>query len=81
MSEQQKFIVGELNKSPFDKNLNLISFDSLSPEQLLQVSYLLRTTLFITALFYHFNVTIRNCHLIRHLNNQYMFYIPMIGFN
>ena len=36
MSEQLKFIVSELNKSPFDKNYNLISFDGLSGELLLQ---------------------------------------------
>ena len=38
MSEQLKFLVGELNKEPFSKNLNLIVFDSLSGEQLLQVA-------------------------------------------
>lgn len=37
MSEQLKFIVQELNKEPFSKNYNLISFDSLEPLQLLQV--------------------------------------------
>ncbi len=37
MSEQLKFLVQELNKEPFNKNLNLIVFDSLSGEQLLQV--------------------------------------------
>ena len=36
MSEQLKFVVSELNKSPFDKNYNLISFDGLSGELLLQ---------------------------------------------
>ncbi|XP_013415931.1 intraflagellar transport protein 81 homolog [Lingula anatina] len=36
MSEQLKFIVQELNKEPFNKNYNLISFDSLAPESLLQ---------------------------------------------
>ncbi|PSN57775.1 hypothetical protein C0J52_07269 [Blattella germanica] len=36
MSDQLKFIVNELNKSPFNKDFNLISFDSLNPEQLLQ---------------------------------------------
>ncbi|XP_075213997.1 intraflagellar transport protein 81 homolog [Lycorma delicatula] len=37
MSDDIKFIVTELNKSPFNKNYNLISFDSLSSEDLLQV--------------------------------------------
>ncbi|XP_052216960.1 intraflagellar transport protein 81 homolog isoform X2 [Dreissena polymorpha] len=37
MSEQLKFIVQELNKEPFNKSFNLISFDSLEPLQLLQV--------------------------------------------
>ncbi|KAM4809017.1 intraflagellar transport protein 81 homolog [Rhinophrynus dorsalis] len=37
MSEQIKFIVEKLNKDPFKKNYNLITFDSLEPMQLLQV--------------------------------------------
>ncbi|XP_018587006.1 intraflagellar transport protein 81 homolog [Scleropages formosus] len=37
MSEQIKFIVEQLNKEPFKKNFNLITFDSLEPMQLLQV--------------------------------------------
>lgn len=37
MSEQLKYIVNKLNGSPFNKNFNLISFDSLSPEQLIQI--------------------------------------------
>lgn len=37
MSEQLKFIVEQLNLEPFRKNLNLITFDSLEPMQLLQV--------------------------------------------
>lgn len=37
MSESLKFIVNELNKTPFNKSYNLISFDSLEPLQLLQV--------------------------------------------
>ena len=36
MSEQLKFIVNELNKEPYEKNYNLISFDGLGGEQLLQ---------------------------------------------
>ncbi|XP_023689615.1 intraflagellar transport protein 81 homolog isoform X1 [Paramormyrops kingsleyae] len=36
MSEQIKFIVEQLNKEPFKKNLNLITFDSMEPMQLLQ---------------------------------------------
>lgn len=36
MSEQLKFIVAELNREPYNKNYNLISFDALSGEQLLQ---------------------------------------------
>lgn len=36
MSEQLKFIVHELNKEPFNKKLNLISFDAYRPDQLLQ---------------------------------------------
>ncbi len=37
MNEQLKLIVGELNKEPYNKSYNLISFDSLEPLQLLQV--------------------------------------------
>ena len=37
MSEQLKFLVTELQKPPFNKNYNLITFDSLAGEQLLQV--------------------------------------------
>ncbi|XP_041792312.1 intraflagellar transport protein 81 homolog isoform X2 [Chelmon rostratus] len=37
MSEQLKFIVEQLNKDPFKKNFNLITFDSLEPIQLLQI--------------------------------------------
>lgn len=37
MSERLKFIVQELNKAPFNKNYNLISFDALEPIQRLQV--------------------------------------------
>ena len=37
MSESLKCIVSELGKSPFNKQYNLISFDSLEPLQLLQV--------------------------------------------
>ncbi|XP_068230834.1 intraflagellar transport protein 81 homolog [Palaemon carinicauda] len=37
MSEEIKFIVGELNKPPYNRNYNLITFDALQPEQLLQV--------------------------------------------
>ncbi|KAK7933336.1 hypothetical protein WMY93_004232 [Mugilogobius chulae] len=37
MSEQLKFIVDQLNREPFKKNLNLITFDSLEPMQLLQI--------------------------------------------
>ena len=37
MSEQLKFIVQELNKEPFNKSYNLISFDSLENLQLLQI--------------------------------------------
>ncbi|KAG7222125.1 hypothetical protein INR49_016697 [Caranx melampygus] len=37
MSEQLKFIVEQLNKDPFRKSLNLITFDSLEPMQLLQI--------------------------------------------
>ncbi|KAL1440890.1 hypothetical protein MTO96_009061 [Rhipicephalus appendiculatus] len=36
MSEQLKFIVQELNKEPFNRKLNLISFDAFRPDQLLQ---------------------------------------------
>ncbi len=36
MTEQLKFIVQQLNKDPFQKGFNLISFDSLQPMQLLQ---------------------------------------------
>ncbi|CAG5919605.1 unnamed protein product [Menidia menidia] len=37
MSEQLKFIVEQLNKDPFKKNFNLITFDSLEPMLLLQI--------------------------------------------
>lgn len=37
MSEQIKYIIQELNKDPFNKTYNLITFDSLEPLQLLQV--------------------------------------------
>ncbi|XP_061622661.1 intraflagellar transport protein 81 homolog isoform X1 [Phyllopteryx taeniolatus] len=37
MSEQLKLIVEQLNKDPFRKNFNLITFDSLEPMQLLQI--------------------------------------------
>uniref|UniRef100_A0A8C4QB12 Intraflagellar transport protein 81 homolog n=1 Tax=Eptatretus burgeri TaxID=7764 RepID=A0A8C4QB12_EPTBU len=37
MNEQLKFIVEQLNKEPFCKGLNLFSFDSLEPLQLLQL--------------------------------------------
>ncbi|XP_039905931.1 intraflagellar transport protein 81 homolog isoform X2 [Simochromis diagramma] len=37
MSEQLKFIVEQLNREPFKKNFNLITFDSLEPMQLLQI--------------------------------------------
>ncbi|XP_059360074.1 intraflagellar transport protein 81 homolog isoform X1 [Carassius carassius] len=36
MSEQLKLIVEQLNREPFKKNFNLITFDSLEPMQLLQ---------------------------------------------
>ncbi|XP_051509708.1 intraflagellar transport protein 81 homolog [Myxocyprinus asiaticus] len=36
MSEQLRFIVEQLNREPFKKNFNLITFDSLEPMQLLQ---------------------------------------------
>lgn len=37
MSEQLKFIVEQLNRDPFKKNFNLITFDSLESMQLLQI--------------------------------------------
>ncbi|XP_045594415.2 intraflagellar transport protein 81 homolog [Procambarus clarkii] len=37
MSEDIKFIVSELNKEPYNRNYNLISFDALSGELLLQI--------------------------------------------
>lgn len=37
MGEQLKFIVEQLNREPFSKNLNLITFDSVEPTQLLQI--------------------------------------------
>ena len=36
MSDQLKFIVSELQKPPYNKTFNIITFDSLSGEQLLQ---------------------------------------------
>uniref|UniRef100_A0AAY4CPZ2 Intraflagellar transport protein 81 homolog n=1 Tax=Denticeps clupeoides TaxID=299321 RepID=A0AAY4CPZ2_9TELE len=37
MSEQLKLIVEQLNRDPFRRNFNLITFDSLEPMQLLQI--------------------------------------------
>ena len=37
MSDQLKYIVSELQKDPYIKTFNLITFDSLSGEHLLQV--------------------------------------------
>ena len=37
MSEQIKYIIAELNLPPFNKNYNLIVFDQLTGENLLQV--------------------------------------------
>ncbi|XP_041957485.1 intraflagellar transport protein 81 homolog [Alosa sapidissima] len=37
MSEQLKFIVEQLNREPFKKSFNLITFDSQEPMQLLQI--------------------------------------------
>lgn len=37
MGEQLKLIIEQLNREPFKKNFNLITFDSLEPTQLLQV--------------------------------------------
>ncbi|GFY45507.1 intraflagellar transport protein 81 homolog [Trichonephila inaurata madagascariensis] len=37
MSEQIKFIIQELNKEPYNKKFNLISFDSLRTDNLLQI--------------------------------------------
>ena len=37
MSEQLKFIVEQLNKEPFKKSFNLITFDCLEPMQLQQI--------------------------------------------
>ncbi|GFT89654.1 intraflagellar transport protein 81 homolog [Nephila pilipes] len=37
MSEQIKFIIQELNKEPYSKKFNLISFDSLRTDNLLQI--------------------------------------------
>ena len=37
MSDQLKYIVSELQKDPYNKTFNLITFDSLSGEHLLQV--------------------------------------------
>ena len=37
MSEQLKYIVQELNKPPYKKSYNLISFDGLDQIQLVQV--------------------------------------------
>jgi Intraflagellar transport 81 calponin homology domain len=37
MTEQVKFIVGELNREPFNRGYNLITFDSLEPLSRLQV--------------------------------------------
>ena len=49
MSEEIKFIVGELNKPPYNRNYNLISFDGLNAESLLQVG---SQHLFLPPLFY-----------------------------
>lgn len=39
MTEQVKFVISKLNEPPFEKKFNLISFDALRPEQLLQVLF------------------------------------------
>ena len=39
MTEQVKFVISKLNEAPFNKKFNLISFDALRPEQLLQVLF------------------------------------------
>jgi len=36
MTQQLKYLVSELNKPPYSKNYNLISFDALTGEQLIQ---------------------------------------------
>ena len=36
MSDLIKYIISELNKEPYNKNYNLISFDTLAPLNLLQ---------------------------------------------
>ena len=38
MSEQLKFLVEELNKAPFERHYNLITFDALQGDQLLQIT-------------------------------------------
>lgn len=38
MHSAVKYIVNELNKPPYNKRFNIVSFDSLSSEDLLQVS-------------------------------------------
>ncbi len=37
MAQLVKFIVGELNKPPFNLNLTNVTFNALQPSQLLQV--------------------------------------------
>lgn len=37
MTDMIKFIVGELNKEPYNRNYNLITFDAIGSEQLLQI--------------------------------------------
>ena len=37
MTEEAKLVVDYLNKEPFQRNLNFISFQSLGQEQLLQL--------------------------------------------
>ncbi|KAA0199560.1 hypothetical protein HAZT_HAZT007344 [Hyalella azteca] len=41
MSDEIKFVVRELNKEPYKKNLNIITFDALEPENLLQACFIL----------------------------------------
>lgn len=37
--DEIKFIISKLNESPFNKNLNLISYDNLSSEQKIQILF------------------------------------------
>ena len=57
MSETVKYVVSELNKEPFNRSYNLISFDQVEPLQLLQV---------LTDVLAEIDPKVRRCTVIIH---------------